>query len=222
MTTPIDREYEYRKQRYDSYVKERDGLRVASLKISERYDKWMLVLAGGALALSLTFIEKIAPHPKSWSFVFLLIAWLLLIVSVVLELVALATSQRALTEQVALLDNEYQSYLNSLSVRDATDWTEPAYTPTPVNNEFTVKTRERNTWSLRSFVLGIFFLCAFSAVNLPYQEDRSEMANTPRDRLSKGSFVPPRNVLPPPPPPAPPPEPPPQQPPAQPPAPPQQ
>lgn len=163
-----EREYDYRKQRYDSYVKERDGLRDASLQISERYDKWMLVLSGGALALSLTFIEKIAPQPRPWSFAILLIAWVLLIVSVVLELQALATSQRALTEQVTLLDKEYQSFLNSLSDPDRVASVESIGTSVAAENEFAAKTRILNAWSLRAFIAGIVFLCIFSAVNLPY------------------------------------------------------
>lgn len=201
MSDAVEREYEYRKQRYDSYVKERDGLRDASLQISERYDKWMLVLSGGALALSLTFIEKIAPHPLPWSFVVLLVAWILLIISVVLELQALATSQRALTEQVSLLDREYQEFLSSLSNPKEVVSADSIGAPAAAENEFATKTRVLNAWSLRAFIAGVVFLCIFSAVNLPYRQERNDMANATRERLSKGSFVPPGNVLPPPPPP---------------------
>lgn len=87
MSDPLpDPEYEYRKQRYESYVKARDSLIASSLEISGRYDKSILFLSGGALALSLTFIEKIAPHPYAWSFIVLLGAWVSLIVAVMLEL----------------------------------------------------------------------------------------------------------------------------------------
>jgi hypothetical protein len=57
---PADRfeiENEERKRRYEAYVRERDALRHDSLNVSERYDKAILLLGGGALALSLTFIE---------------------------------------------------------------------------------------------------------------------------------------------------------------------
>lgn len=201
MSDAAEREYEYRKQRYDSYVKERDGLRDASLQISERYDKWMLVLSGGALALSLTFIEKVAPHPLPWSFGVLLVAWILLIISVVLELHALATSQRALTEQVSLLDREYQAFLNSLSSPNEIVSVESMGAPVAAENEFAARTRLLNAWSLRAFIAGLVFLCIFSAANLPYRQKKSDMASTTRERLSKGSFVPPGNILPPPPPP---------------------
>jgi hypothetical protein len=57
-----DPQYEYQKQRYDSYVKERETLNHSSLEISGRYDKSVLFLSGGALALSVTFIEKLPPR----------------------------------------------------------------------------------------------------------------------------------------------------------------
>lgn len=196
-------DYEYRKQRYESYLKERDGLQAASLEISGRYDKSILFLAGGGLALSLTFIEKIAPHPQPWSFIVLFAAWICLILAVMFELYALATSQTAINEQVNSLDAEYQRYLDSLSQNPAgTRMTGAAATP---ENVFTAKTRKLNTWSLRFLGTGILFLCIFSVVNLPFTQTKPEMSDskTATALLSKGSYVPPKNALPPPPPPQP-------------------
>jgi hypothetical protein len=155
-----------RKARYDSYVREREGLRESSLEISGRYDKSILFLSGGSLALSLTFIEKIAPHPSPWSFALLAIAWLLLIASLVLELYALATSQTAINEQILLLDAEYDAYVAGTESKAIETTTGPAATP---DNRFTVRTRRLNVWSLRCLVVGLAFLCAFSGFNLPIQ-----------------------------------------------------
>jgi hypothetical protein len=56
-----DPQYEYRKQRYESYVKERDSLNHSSLEISGRYDKSVLFLSGGALALSvISRVERVS------------------------------------------------------------------------------------------------------------------------------------------------------------------
>ena len=100
--------YEYEKQRYESYVKARDSQIASSLEISGRYDKSILFLSGGALALSLTFIEKVAPHPYIWSFALLLAAWISLILAVMLELHALATSQNAIHEEIVRLDADWE------------------------------------------------------------------------------------------------------------------
>jgi len=80
--TGIDPIYEYAKSRYEGYLRDRQAYLKESLEISDRFDKAILALSGGSLALSLTFIEKIAPSPLDWSLWFLLGAWLLLILSV--------------------------------------------------------------------------------------------------------------------------------------------
>src|SRR6266478_3737410 len=153
-----DPQYEYRKARYESYVKERETLRDSSLEISGRYDKSILFLSGGALALSLTFIEKIAPLPTAWTFVLLATAWLLLIASVVLELYALATSQTAINEQITILDAEYDTFLENLT-GDIT--ISGHHTPPARENRFTARTRWLNVWSLRFMVLGLGFFAYF-------------------------------------------------------------
>src|ERR1700741_5492620 len=99
MPDPPNLEYEYRKQRYETYTKERDALRKDSLEGSGRYDRAILALAGGALALPITFLEKISPHPAAWTFFILAAAWISLIASVLLERDGLAYRQRVTNEQ---------------------------------------------------------------------------------------------------------------------------
>ncbi len=194
-----DPQQEYRKERYDSYVKERDALRSESLEISGRYDKSVLFLAGGALALSVTFIEKIAPHPLPWSFIILLVAWILLILAVMFELHALATSQNALHQQIRSLDAEYDAFVAASS--GANSDAIPTSEPSEVENRAAVRTQWLNLWSLRFLGTGIALVCVFSALNLPYAQQNNNMPETAR--LTRGSYVPPTNVRPPPPPPPP-------------------
>ena len=63
----VDPNYEYAKTRYDGYLRDRQAYLKESLEISDRFDKAILTLSGGSLVLSLTFIEKLAPHPLGWS-----------------------------------------------------------------------------------------------------------------------------------------------------------
>lgn len=202
MSDPQEQEYEYRKQRYEAYSKEREGLRAAALEVSGRYDKWMLFLAGGALALSVTFIEKIAPHPPPWSFILLLGAWLLLILSLVLELHALGTSHTAIQAQVSFLDAEYRQFLDSIAKAPAGISRDPSAPAAAQENEFASRTRMLNRWALRSLIAGIVFLCVFSAINLPYSHTMADSQKEIAINASRGSFVPPHNILPPPPPPS--------------------
>lgn len=197
-----NREYEYRKQRYETYTKERDALRKDSLEISGRYDKAILTLAGGALALSITFLEKIAPNPVAWTFFFLSCSWLCLIASVLLELYALSTSQTVTNERIGLAEDEYRNYLTSLP--NHPDISPPLTSPeSPAAVEKLAKrTRLFNDWSRWLLSIGVLLLCAFSLFNLPNKNQlQKDMPPKPLNE-SKGSYIAPSNVLPPPPPPA--------------------
>ena len=198
-------EYEYRKQRYDTYTKERDALRNDSLEVSGRYDKAILALAGGALALSITFLEKIAPHPVAWTFILLAVAWLCLIVSVLLELYALATSQTVTYEQITLADEEYRQYLSSLPEHpQIASSIKTPQTPEALEG-LRSRTRSLNNWSCWLLSIGVFFLCTFSLINLPYTNSNDGKKPMPDESIkaSRGSYVAPSNALPPPPPPRP-------------------
>ncbi len=160
MSTDRELEYQYRQNRYDSFVHERDALRNCSLEVSGRYDKWILGIAGGALALSVTFIEKIANNPNIPSLIILGISWLLLISSVALEMYALATSQTAINEEIEQLEKDYENYLLSLNEGSS-------YQLQREENVYSKRTRSFNTWSLRTLVLGILLICIFALINLP-------------------------------------------------------
>jgi hypothetical protein len=72
----------------------RDHLVSARENASRDYDKAVLSLAAGALVISITFIHNIAPHPKDT--VYVLVAWVLFAVTLVIVVVSLLTSQSGL------------------------------------------------------------------------------------------------------------------------------
>lgn len=200
MAQEADAQYEYRKQRYESYTKERDALREDARQSGERYDKAVLSLAGGALALSVTFLEKIAPHPFAWSYALLAIAWVCLIVAILLELHALAKTGTVTNMQMDLAGQEYLAFLRSLPEVQLTPLASPKPVATQPEIEVQKKiTRNLNTWSLWSLTAGIALICTFSLVNL-FSRESKDMANPINE--SKGTYISPSNVLPPPPPPA--------------------
>jgi hypothetical protein len=207
----------YRRDRYDAYIKDKDSLRNDSLQVSDRYDKAILALSGGGLALSITFLEKIAPHPARWTFFILGVAWLALIGSLLLEMFALAKSQTVTNEQIEVLNEEYRLFLMSLPEQGVQ--LDPPPKP-PASKEVIHKWKQRtrllNSWSLWLLAGGILLLCVFSVCNLPYQTKETASMPPPPTRQtgssnppptakplneSRGSYVAPSNSLPPPPPP---------------------
>jgi hypothetical protein len=211
-----DPEYEYRKSRFAAYQKERDSLRAEALQISGRYDQAVLALAGGSLALSITFLEKIAPNPARWTTWILGIAWLLLIASLLCELFAITYSQAVINLKEVKSSNEYRDYLESLGPEMIKLVEEPTVSEADILKK-TDALRLFNAFARWTLVVGVALLCAFSLCNLPEGKTTTDEDSTTDDmkhprnsdnsgrvRTSNGSFVAPSGALPPPPPPRPP------------------
>src|SRR6266481_9982565 len=61
--------------RYGAYRDERKALVEGEQASADQFDKNILALAGGALAVSLVFLEKIAPQPKETTLPYLYCGW---------------------------------------------------------------------------------------------------------------------------------------------------
>jgi hypothetical protein len=79
----------------DSY---RQSLVEAHQKSSDAYDKAIMTLAGGGLAISITFVHEVAPHPvhKGW----LAWSWGLLALSLGLIFLSFLASQYAISRRI--------------------------------------------------------------------------------------------------------------------------
>jgi len=78
---------------YDTYLKEREFLIDSEREGSKSFDKFILSLSAGAIGLSLTFLTNIVSNVSSWSIWFLIIAWGLLVLSMLSTMISLLTSQ---------------------------------------------------------------------------------------------------------------------------------
>ena len=92
-------------KRRAAYLSERRALIESEQKSSEQFDKGILTLAAGALAVSLVFLEKIAPKPPHHSVAALYIAWVALIASLLSTLASFLTSQHACRRAVHILES---------------------------------------------------------------------------------------------------------------------
>jgi len=134
-----------------TYIKTRQSYDEAELEVSGRYDKWILTLSGGALGLSITFIEKIANNPTPDTLFWLKFSWAFLVISLLTALLSLVTSQSAIRENRKELDSANSNgRAPSLSF--------PRW--------FSCLTNILNWGSLISFILGVIFLCVFSFKNV--------------------------------------------------------
>ena len=171
---------EYRKQRYDAYIRERQALDTSLLAMSERYGKALLALSGGSLALSVTFLEKIAPHPLGLSVIFLIVSWALLLVSIIAELLAMHASQKAIIAGQEFNHAAYEAYLHSLSVEPSTTAiVAPSEDPILLWNNRALR---YGLVALGALILGLIFLCVFSITNIRSAAPGSEKAKMTNEK----------------------------------------
>ena len=131
---------------YTTYLDERRLLIEAEQKGAQQFDKAILTLAGGALAISITFIKNIAPYPKVETIYLLKGAWFAFILSLLSTLCSFLTSQSACRKQRDIIESE-ESHNEKNKYASCTKWL--------------------NIISIISFIFGIFFLSIFCIENIP-------------------------------------------------------
>ena len=172
------------KSEYEVYLEERKLLVDAEREGARTFDKAILTLAAGALALSITFLEKVVPVAQATTLWSLTSSWVAFGFSIFLILFSFLTSQWACVRQRAILDKQW---LNNSDGRKSE------------RNNWTTATTLLNVGSILLFATGVVFFCYFSFANLPKEAPMSEKQKdygyvppkAPTKTVEKG-FTPPK------------------------------
>jgi len=132
----------------ETYLSERKTLIEIEIGSARSFDKAMLTLSAGALAISLTFIHDIAPSPKL-KFLLILV-WFCLIASLFTTLLSFLFSVEACREQRKILNASYES--DQIKEQE---------------NIWDKRTGALNWCSILFFIIGVTFLFIFTLLNLP-------------------------------------------------------
>ena len=119
----------------------------ADHKASEAYDKAVMTLSGGTLAISLTFIKDVVPTPQAGTTWLLFAAWEFLALSITAILASMLTSQWALRKAIDQVDRD------EIRRRTPGGW-------------FTWITSGLSIIAGLAFVLGVVFLARFAISNM--------------------------------------------------------
>jgi hypothetical protein len=163
---------------FNSCTAERNRLIETRTDQSKTYDQTILTFSAGAIALSITFVEKIAPTPAVP--VLLYVAWCffgLAVLSVVLSFLA---SQRAFQLEIDAVTARWNAAVAAENAPAAEGTT--ADTPKPATrlaNRFTAYTRYLNYSSGGLFVAGIVFFVLFGVCNWPVTKEAGKITGTP-------------------------------------------
>ena len=153
--------HKYQKERHAAHIAIIDRFDDLAFKTSERYDQWILTLSGGALAISLTFLEKIAPDPVKWSIFLLGVSWLAYIVAILAGFWAIYLSREAIYKEMGIAEGKYQVFISTSTVDKMMGDDPPS-----VKNEFRERLNCVNKISSACLVVGTVLLCGFALVNL--------------------------------------------------------
>jgi hypothetical protein len=150
-STDPERKAKDEEARYAAYLDERKILIEGEQQGADHLDKNILTLAGGALAISLVFIEKIAPEPKPSTLIYLYLGWGALVVSLCAMLSSFLTSQKAYRCQRTILEEVFFS--------------EPGNPPNS-RNYWALVTGGLNWGSIFIFIVGVGMIVTFSTLNM--------------------------------------------------------
>jgi len=143
-----DNEGDYTLNRTE-YLDERKLLIHAEWDASRGFDKTIVTLSAGSLALSLVYLERIVHQPAcAWV---LVLAWALLILALFVVLVACLTSEKAMEIQRDINDQIYTNKTHKGRLA----------------NRAAKATEILNRLSLLSFILGVIMLLVFAWLNPP-------------------------------------------------------
>lgn len=153
--------HQYQVERHTAHIANNNRLDDLAFKTSERYDQWVLTLAGGALAISLTFLEKIAPEPATSTLWLLGLSWLAFIVAILAGFFAIHYSREAIYREIDIARENYESFMaTSTADKPAGD------PPSTRENRYRASISRSNVTSRTCLAIGTALLCAFALINL--------------------------------------------------------
>jgi hypothetical protein len=144
---------------------------------SKAYDKTVLTFSAGAIGVSLTFVEKIAPEP-SVPFV-LYVSWSCFALAILSVVVSFLLSQAAMDREIEWIDDAW----NAVNVGSTEH-------PPRVANRDALLTRGVNLASGGLFVAGIVSLGFFGSQNWPRHRETRTMESKPLRIEITGEIMP--------------------------------
>jgi hypothetical protein len=151
----------------------RETLIKSMLSSEEWFDKNLTFIAGGAILLSVSFLDKLVPYKDAICKWTLIAAWFVLMASLVLNL--LAHRRSSLNQMTTLNELDEEDELNAF---------EKAQERNRKMNQLTLGA----TWSMATGLLLLIIYCSINLYNMP--EDK-KAPNTPdKGKFTVPSYVP--------------------------------
>ena len=155
-------------------AEEKDKIRAkfySSIDKSENdLERKITYISAGALALSITFMEKIVDLTSAKHFFLLIIGWILLAITLAINLISTLTSRKLTMKSLKDFDDEIEEseLIKNIAKRNHL-----------ISNLDLV--------SLISLLVGIFFVVIFCSVDLENRKNNNDMSD--KDKIEKGRLI---------------------------------
>jgi len=139
------------------------------IEVTGRFTQWSITLAGGALALSMTYVEKLQPETSAGRWI-LVCAWVALLLSLVVSLVCLLLGIKSTELAIDVHDADIGNWLSDVESDSVSD-----------PNKFSCWIRGLSVTSVFTFATGIVFIAIFVALcppSHPTPKQENVKANT--------------------------------------------
>jgi hypothetical protein len=100
-------------KRHDDYLKRRDELKTIRMDSFNSFDKAVLSLSTGSLALSITFLEKIGAPFNNFTYVCICLAWIAFFFVILSNLASYHFARANMDKKLEDLDRRYSAELSS-------------------------------------------------------------------------------------------------------------
>jgi hypothetical protein len=135
--------------KYVRFLERRRHLEQQRRQSLDEFDRQVLILAAGALALSITYLHNIAARPLAWTIVLLILAWAALLTAIVATVLSFRESAKAFLQQIKAEDENYRTGK-----------------PLVVDEAAALRTRWLTRIAALGFALGLSFLALFAVFNV--------------------------------------------------------
>jgi len=158
---------------YQQYLDERKLLLESERLAADNFDKMLLALSAGSIALSVTFVEKIGAAGVAKPLLY--VAWMILAAGLIINLRSFMVLQASINRVIEINDTMFE------------------IGPVEMSNPHQRKIRQLNRWAFRLFVGGAILLLLFAAVNFqaskPAAPEKVFVVMSDKDNMSRGPII---------------------------------
>lgn len=104
---------------HDEYLKRRDELLAIRADSFDSFDKYIVTLSTGCLALSITFLDKIGKPFNKATFVLIAVSWVAFLVVLLFNLASYLFAKSNMDKKIAEIDKKYKKELETEKEDDA-------------------------------------------------------------------------------------------------------